>query len=330
MRAACLGMPPVPTDANRIRSPAVRRKQTSSEDEDRQAAAESQIWEVPVTLPEGEFTAYLSEPADSSIMEVLQQLRRGEYPKPYVLDNGEHRELYIGQRFTQSLMSLHEPDALDLAYTRSMMAFLLFQPEPRHVMLVGLGGGSLTKACYRGLPKARITTIEIERTVIELASLFHVPNPGARLRLVHADAATYFASTRQSADVVLVDGCDAVGLSPSLCSESFYASVRSRLRPGGVLVSNLVGTIARIGSMIDSIARVFDGQILVLRDAVSENRVVLAFCNPSWPPDWARVRAGVPELAQRHALDLGGMAKQLQLNFRRSLGKAGNSAKRRR
>lgn len=274
--------------------------------------------------------AYLSEPADSGIMDVLQQLRRGEYPKPYVLDNGEHRELYIGQRFTQSRMSLNEPDALELAYTRSMMAFLLFRPQPRHVMLVGLGGGSLTKACYRGLPKARITTIEIDRTVIELASLFQVPKPGTRLRLVHADAATYFASTRQSADVVLVDGCDALGLSPSLCSESFYASARSRLRPGGVLVSNLVGTLARIGSMIDSIARVFDGQILVLRDAMSENRVVLAFCDPAWPPDWAQVRARVPELARQHALDLGGMAKQLQLNFRRSVENATDSVKRRR
>ena len=52
-------------------------------------------------------------------------------------------------------MSLDEPDALVTAYTRKMMAFLLFNPAPKRIAMVGLGGGSLAKFCYRNLPKPR-------------------------------------------------------------------------------------------------------------------------------------------------------------------------------
>jgi spermidine synthase len=53
------------------------------------------------------------------------------------------RHLHVGGRAIQSAMRLDAPDDLALAYTRAMMAALLFQPQPRDVVLIGLGGGSL-------------------------------------------------------------------------------------------------------------------------------------------------------------------------------------------
>jgi spermidine synthase len=55
------------------------------------------------------------------------------------------RHLHVGGSAIQSAMRLDAPDDLALAYTRAMMAGLLFQPEPRDVTLIGLGGGSLAK-----------------------------------------------------------------------------------------------------------------------------------------------------------------------------------------
>ena len=40
----------------------------------------------------------------------------------------------------QSAMRLEDPFALELDYTRCMMAFLLFHPEPRRALMIGLGG----------------------------------------------------------------------------------------------------------------------------------------------------------------------------------------------
>lgn len=283
--------------------------------------ADSQIWEVPVVFPDGRYIAYLNEPIPEpvAVPELLKRLRNGRYAKPFVLEDGEYRQLHLGLRFTQSRMSLKAPDALSLAYTRKMMAFLLFQPQPKHVVIVGLGGGSLTKFCYRQLPHARITTVEIDQSVIELAPLFQVPRPNARLRIVHADGAEYFATTHQSADVVLVDGCDQHGIAPALCEERFYASVRARLRPGGLLVVNLVGTVGRSDALIRSIAKVFDEQVLVVPVSVGGNRIALAFCNPAWPPDWPQVDQRAVALGNHHGLDLPGFSKRLQANARKAL-----------
>ena len=40
------------------------------------------------------------------------------------------RSLHLGTPAIQSAMRLARPDALELAYTRTMMAFLLFHPDP--------------------------------------------------------------------------------------------------------------------------------------------------------------------------------------------------------
>ncbi|MCL5059291.1 MAG: hypothetical protein M1449_01410, partial [Candidatus Thermoplasmatota archaeon] len=43
--------------------------------------------------------------------------------------------------FIQSSMRIDDPFALDIAYTRKMMAFLLFVPKPDHVLMVGQSVG---------------------------------------------------------------------------------------------------------------------------------------------------------------------------------------------
>ena len=126
--------------------------------------------------------------------------------EPSVVDDGIYRRLYFGPEYIQSEMSRDDPVALQLAYTRRMMAALLFLPRPKHIVIAGLGGGSLTKFCYRHLPRARITTLEIDARVIALAGTFEVPADEPRSRIVHADACEWFAATDDSFDLVLLDG----------------------------------------------------------------------------------------------------------------------------
>ncbi|HWY24198.1 MAG TPA: hypothetical protein VNX47_04725, partial [Nevskia sp.] len=135
----------------------------------------------------------LREPAWSDRQELAERLRKGDYSRPFVVDDGETRRLHFGLDFVQSEMSLGQPEALRLLYTQAMMAFLLFLPKPKHIVIVGLGGGSLGKFCRRELPEARVTTVEIDQDVIDFAALFDLPARDSRLRIVHADAAEYFA-----------------------------------------------------------------------------------------------------------------------------------------
>ena len=55
------------------------------------------------------------------------------------------RSLYLGSETVQSAMRVKAPYELELAYSRGMMMFLLFMKQPKDVLMIGLGGGSITK-----------------------------------------------------------------------------------------------------------------------------------------------------------------------------------------
>lgn len=57
------------------------------------------------------------------------------------------RSLHLGGSMVQSAMRIAAPNELELVYTQCMMGFLLFHPKPGHVLMIGLGGGSLAQVC---------------------------------------------------------------------------------------------------------------------------------------------------------------------------------------
>jgi spermidine synthase len=259
---------------------------------------------------------WLREPACANRSELVELLRSGRYDKPFVSDDGEMRRLHFSLGFTQSEMSLGEPDALTLRYARKMMAFLLFVPRPRHVVIVGLGGGSLTKFCHRQLTRTRVTTVEVNPEVIALGALFDLPRSSARLHTVQADARDYFSNSGELADVVLMDGCDAEGTARELCSEGFYRDVRARLSPQGVLVGNIAGVRARTGDHLRCLSRAFEGRVLTIHLRDCANRLVFAF-NDDRMPDWLAVAQRAGRLTLRHGLDFHTYGKRLQHAFTR-------------
>jgi spermidine synthase len=128
----------------------------------------------------------------------------------YVSERRGVRSLHIGSDTVQSSMRLARPNDLELAYTRSMMAFLLFVPLPKRVLMIGLGGGSLAKFVHHRLAEVRVQVIEVNPQVLAVARRsFNVPPDGPRFEVLVADGAEYVGRSEVSADVLIVDGYDA-------------------------------------------------------------------------------------------------------------------------
>jgi len=97
-------------------------------------------------------------------------------PAIAVSDERGVRSLHVGGEAIQSSMKLGDPFALALDYTRCMMSFLLFHPEPREALMIGLGGGSLAKFFHRRLRATRVRVIELdERIVVTARTHFALP-----------------------------------------------------------------------------------------------------------------------------------------------------------
>ena len=274
-----------------------------------------QWYEIPARFLSEKGVIRLREPPGADIPYLKRQLLDDEYGKPFLFDDGDSRRLHFNLRYVQSQIDLRTPDTLAFAYTRKMMGFLLWLPQPRHVVIVGLGGGSLTRYCHRHLPQTRITTLEIDEDVIAFGEWFQLPPQDERTRIVHADAVDWFASTREKADVVLIDGCDHTGTVETLCDEGFYRSLQARLQREAIVAVNLLGPATRINAVQRMLGEVF-GAVMSVEIKGLGNRVVFAANNPPRAPDWLAIRERAERLARDHELDLPALSRQLQYSYR--------------
>lgn len=258
----------------------------------------------------------LLEPPGSCRESLWQRLLEGTYDKPFIVDSGLRRSLHFNLETVQSTMHLEDPDGLSLAYTRKMMAFLLFNPTPARILLLGLGGGSLAKFCSRRLPWAAVTAVEVNPDVIALREAFRIPADSDRFRVIRADAAAYLADLGESADVILADACDRAGIARQLGAIEFYRHAHRCLSADGVLVANMCGSRNDCAAHLLKIRAVFDDELVTLPVRADGNVIVLAFKAPRAAIDWDRLAAVAVDLRRRFGLDFPKHVRRMALEWR--------------
>ena len=195
---------------------------------------------------------------------------------PFIQESNNCRSLHFDMHQLQSQMCISRPDELRVDYTRTMMGFALLNRRPRHIVMIGLGGGSLAKFCYRNLPESRITVVEINPHVIALRKEFLIPDDNYRFKVVQADGADFIASTESNVDVLLVDGYDQRGQPPQLGTDKFYLACRDALTDEGVMAVNLHEAHPFYELFLERITGAFNGNVVEVAANHGENVVVFA------------------------------------------------------
>ncbi len=222
----------------------------------------------------------------------------------YISEKFGVRTLHIGSDTVQSSMRIARPNDLEVAYTRSMMAFLLFNPKPGSVLMVGLGGGSLTKFIYHRLPQARIAAIEVNPRVVEIArQYFFVPPDDDRLDVIVTDGAAYLHDNKLSAGVVVIDGYDAESQVEALCTPVFYRDCARALSEAGILVVNLWGGDRNFTTCVNRIAEAFNGLVACLPAGKPGNIAAFAFKRSPGQPTWVELRSRAAALEVLYGLE---------------------------
>lgn len=223
---------------------------------------------------------------------------------PVVCDEGEELSLRFEDGTVHSRMHQAEPARLVLEYTRLMMGFLLFQPAPRRIAMIGLGGGSLAKYCALKLPRVDLTAVEISSEVIALREAFGIPADGPRFRVVCEDGAGFVRGEHEPFDVLLVDGFDRSGQPEQLCSAAFYDDCHQRLAAGGVLVANLYSDDGAFDVRLERIRASFGGRVVVIQADESQNMIVFAGTDTPFPPTFRDLVARLRALEASHPVGL--------------------------
>ena len=117
---------------------------------------------------------------------------------------------------------------------------MMLHPDPRRVLVVGLGGGATAGAAAR-FPGAEVDVIELSSEVVRAAPFFGAVNfdlltrPNVHLRV--DDARNFLLTTRRKYDVVTADLIIPIHAgSAAVYSKEYFELVRRALAPEGVVM----------------------------------------------------------------------------------------------
>ena len=211
------------------------------------------------------------------------------------------RTLHVGGEAIQSAMRIDDPHALALDYTRCMMAFLLFHPEPRDALMIGLGGGSLAKFFLKSLRKTSVRVVELDPAVVAAARThFALPADGTRFSVEIGDGAEALAP--ECCDVLVVDAYHDELHVPELASAEFYDGAFLALREPGALVVNFMNDDPKFDEVLRRLERAFGGAVLAMPALYDPNILVFAFRGVPPTVAWSALRERAEDLEARHGL----------------------------
>jgi spermidine synthase len=214
------------------------------------------------------------------------------------------RSLYLGSETVQSAMRVKAPYELELAYSRGMMMFLLFMKQPKDLLMIGLGGGSIPKYIHHFLPEMQTRVVEINRRIIQVArSHFYLPDDDDRLEVIEGDGFVYLKENNGTADVLLLDIFDSQGVPPEMYNQAFFDTCEASLRLDGMMAVNLWGSDKNFDIYLQRIEQSFHDRVLVLRTGRPGNIVVFGFKRPPRDLRWSTLRVRAKALQEHHKIE---------------------------
>ncbi len=174
---------------------------------------------------------------------------RSAYSHIRVRDQATWRKLLFvrdtGEEDLESAIDLRMPDQLKVRYTETMFASLLFRPDHRSCLIVGLGGGSMVRFLNRFFPHIDIDVVEVDASVIAIARDYFGVTNGPKTRIIEADAINFLRLAGPRYDVIYMDAylvpgptTDAEGIPSELKGQEILQRIRERLSPDGLLAVN--------------------------------------------------------------------------------------------
>ena len=183
--------------------------------------------------------------------------KESNYHRVTVADDFDPRYLRFDNSF-QSGMYLQRPFATRFRYSDYFDLGLAYNPGARSVLFVGLGGGSAPKRMWRDFRGVQIDAVEIDPVVRDVAFRYFALPRSPRLRVTVEDGRRFLAASERRWDVIALDAFYSDSIPFHLTTREFLELVRSRLRPGGVVVANMIGTISgRSSRLFRSLVRTY-------------------------------------------------------------------------
>lgn len=249
--------------------------------------------------------------------EILLQ-KESPYQTVFVTRQGTVVTLHGGAlTMNSSRYDTAAPERHMLEYTAMMLLALGYVEESKNVLVVGLGGATLTKSLARALPGARIVSVEFDPVVVEAAREYFAFSPTERTPVVEEDARRYLASPDNADarfDLIFLDAYHGDYIPFHLLTREFLSLVKDHLAPGGAVCANTWARSKLYYRESATYAAVFGGFDHYFGER-STNRIIITTAEGA-PQDRAALAARMAAAQARYDLpevDLPGMYRTMWL-----------------
>ena len=172
---------------------------------------------------------------------------------PYVgLSFGHNKQIY-----PESIFNTTDDRELVVSYTQIMTAGLMYAKDVRAILEIGSGGGRTAWYLHRFLPDVRVTTVELDPAVAELARKYFGIKDEQNFALGVNDGRLFLALSKDKYDVILLDAYRGPFVPFHLLTREFYQIVKDHLTDGGVMVQNVETTTMLYDSAMKTIGTAF-------------------------------------------------------------------------
>jgi len=176
-----------------------------------------------------------------------------------VNQDDEARYMYFDQTL-QSAMNLNDPTTLRLTYSRYVSLGMVFRPDAKRALIVGLGGGSIPKKWRKEFPAMEMDVAEIDAEVIQVAKKYFSFSEGKGMNVHAQDGRLFLTRTSHRYDVILLDAYFKDAIPFHLNTREFFTMANQKLTANGVFVINIIGAVTGPGGKITrSVAKTMRG-----------------------------------------------------------------------
>jgi spermidine synthase len=207
------------------------------------------------------------DPVDSSVRSAMLARDDGqiahlesEYNDIFVMKRGDLLTLSFqlgGLNYTESIVNLKDASILPIRYTQVMTVALAYPREPKAILMIGLGGGSIPTYLGHYLPDATIETVEIDPGVISATKKYFGFRETSRVTVTENDGRVFLARSAKSYDLILIDAYLAGYVPFHLLTSEFYTLIKGHLTSGGAAVFNVHEGTRLYTSTVSTLQSVF-------------------------------------------------------------------------
>ena len=220
-----------------------------------------------------------------------------------------YRWLQIGGDSIQGLMDMNSPSQILLPNIQALLTTLLVCPEPRQLLNLGFGCGSIERFCIDRLSDVEITSLETSESVIQLAKEFFFIGVGEGCQIINTSAEVFLDNEKKAYDIILCDIFNDEEHPACLYDATFYKNLDNCLDDKGVLAINLLPESEDdVLDILLSMKNYFDNISLL---EVPNHFNAILFASNSRLPEAAELETRANKCLNQTGLDLSDLPQRL-------------------